>query len=408
MNADFEANEFAWILEDCLKRLRSGQGPEDCLAAYPDQAEGLRPLLSLAGHIRSVTAPQPRPQAIQAGRERMLAAARSNSAGNSFVQPVSSGAFSRYTVRIFTFLRTLLFGKETYGMKFALRLAIDLVVILMIGSVLSVNASARSLPGDPLYGVKRTWEEVRLSLTLNDPARQQLQDQIRQLRLEEVREMLQMGRTGVVEFEGWLESIAANEWGVSGIRVRMLPDTIVEGAPAVGQMVRVRARVQNDGALTAVQVRVQTQTQSPGMYPPPVSTHTPEPPRPTWTAMPTFVPSRTPWPTHEPAHTWEPTNQPAYGPTQMPWPTYGSTQQPWQNDDHMNNDNHQNNRDHQNDGDHQNNDNHQNDDDHNNDGDHQNNDDHQNDGDHWNDGDYNNSGGSSWSGGGSGSHHSWP
>jgi len=287
MSADFE-----WVLEDCLKRLRSGQSPEDCLATYPDQAEGLHPLLLVVDHIGAAPVPQPRPQAVQVGRERMLAAAGSKTIKNTLAQPVSFRAFSRYTVRIFTILKTLLFGKETHGMKFALRLAIAFIAVMMIGSVMTINASAHSLPGDPLYGIKRTWEEVRLTLTLNDPARQQLQDQFRQLRLDEVREMIQRGRTGMVEFEGQVESIAAGEWMVSGIRMHMLPDTIVEGNPEVGQMVRVKARVQNDGTLTALQV------QMPIHHPAPTSSQTP---------MSTPRPSYTRWPTHEP--------------TQMPWPT---------------------------------------------------------------------------------------
>jgi hypothetical protein len=100
MSADFE-----WILEDCLKWLRSGQSPEECLAAYPDHAERLRPLLLLASHIRTAPAPQPRPLAIRRGRERMLAAAGSDPDRNSFVQPVLSGAFSRCAVRVFTNLK---------------------------------------------------------------------------------------------------------------------------------------------------------------------------------------------------------------------------------------------------------------------------------------------------------------
>ena len=308
MSADFE-----WILEDCLQRLRSGQSPEECLAAYPDHAEGLRPLLHVASHIRTSPAPKPRPQAVQAGRERMLAAARSNPARNSFVQPVSSGAFSRYIVRIFTALKAFLFGKETHGMKLALRLAIDLMVILIIGGVLTVNASAYSLPGDPLYGVKRTWEEVRLTLSLNDPARQQLQEQFQQLRLDEVQQMIRLGRTGLVDFQGPLESIASNEWVVSGIRVNMLPDTIVEGDPTVGQTVRVRARLQSGGVLTALQVQMQTQANKQTPYPSPMSGHTP---------MPTYEP------THEPEHmlqpTYEPNQQPGMNdgqPNNMPAPT---------------------------------------------------------------------------------------
>lgn len=306
-------SDFAWVLEDCLRRLDSGQSMQECLAAYPDQAEGLQPMLLVAGRIRAAPAPQPRPEAIHRGRERMLAAARANFARNSFVQPVSSAAFPRYSVRIFTSLKALLFGKETYGMKFALRLAIDLLLILIVGSVLTVNASARSLPGDPLYSVKRTWEEVRLNLALSDPARQQLQNQFQQYRLEEVREMIRMGRTGLVEFEGQLESISVDELVVNGLRVRMLPDTIVEGNPQVGRTVRVRALLQADGVLTALQVYVPTQFQQPDTYPAPMVTRTP---------MQTSMPSGTPWPTSR----WEPT----YGPTNQPWPT----------DDHHDDDDH--------------------------------------------------------------------
>lgn len=318
MNSDFEL-----VLEDCLKRLRDGQSPEDCLAAYPDEADGLRPLLLLAGHIRVAPAPQPRLQAIRAGRARMLAAVQSTPARNSFAPPVSSGTLSRYTVRIFTHLRTLLFRKVTHDMTFALRLALALVVILVCGAVLAVNASASSLPGDPLYGVKRTWEEVRLTLTLNVPARQQFQDQIRQLRLEEVREMIRMGKTGTVEFVGQLESIAADEWVVSGIPVRMLPDTMVEGDPAVGQTILVQARLQGNGVVTAWQTRVLAQGQPPAAYPEPLPSHTPAP---------------TPWPTQEP------TLAPASGPTPMPWPTASRpgtmpVSTPWPNQDHQNRDN---------------------------------------------------------------------
>lgn len=306
MSADFE-----WILEDCLKRLRSGQSPEDCLAAYPEHAEGLRPLLQTATHLQPLPVPQPRSQAIQAGRERMLVAASSNLGSNSSVQPVSSGAFSRYTARIITTLKEYFFGKEIHGMKLALRFAIDFAVLLVIGGVLAVNASASSLPGDPLYGVKRTWEDVRLTLTLNDPARQQLQNQFQQLRVEEVQQMIQLGKTGMVDFDGQLESIAADEWIVSGIHVRMLPDTIVAGDPVVGQAVRVRSRLQSEGVLTALQVNMHTQVNNPISYPSPAINQP---------AMQAAMPSQMPWSTQVPMNNLEPMHEPTY--------------QPGMNDDH--------------------------------------------------------------------------
>ena len=334
MSADFE-----WVLEDCLKRLRGGQSSEECLSDYPDRAEELRPLLLLAGNLHTAPLPQPRLRAIEQGRERMLEAARLNLIGSSSIQPVSSGAFSRYTVRIFTTIKAFLLGKETHGMKLALRLAIDLVVMLMIGGVVAVNASATSLPGESLYGIKRTWEEVRLNLTVNDAGRQQLQEHFLQLRQDEVRRMIQLGRTGLVDFEGQLESIAAEEWVVSGIRVRMLAGTIVEGDPIVGQTARVKARLQSGGVLTALQVQMQTRANSPIPYPPPAATHTP---------TQTGTPARTPQSTqNQPAYTGEPahgpvhepayTGEPMHGPAPAIQPTAEPSQQPGLNDQHHDN-----------------------------------------------------------------------
>lgn len=303
MNPDFE-----WILEDCLARLRAGGSLADCLRAYPAQAQALRPLLQASAHARQTARPQARPQAAAAGLERVLAAAAARTAAQenargSAVLPVSKSRFSRYTVQIFTIMKTILFGKETSGMKFVLRLAIDLVVLLLFGSVLTVNASARALPGEPLYPVKRTWEEVRLAATLNDPARLQLQEQIQDLRLDEVREMTQKGKTGTVEFSGQVEAIHGDDWLVSGIRVKMAADTLVEGDPALGLNVTVRARVHNGGELTALQVRMRNADTIPA--PAPAATATPAPTKtqaPTRAWTPTREATRTPQRTHEPEH----------------------------------------------------------------------------------------------------------
>jgi hypothetical protein len=313
MNADFEM-----ILEDCLKRILAGSSIEECLADYPAQAEALKPLLLVTSRVRKIARPQARPEAVQAGLERVMKAMSTNNIAQGIPsQPISKTWFSRYIERIITILRTILFGKENKGMKFALRLAIDFMVILVIGGVFAVNASASSLPGDTLYGVKRTWEEVRLNLTLNDPTRLELQNQFQQLRLDEVREMIRLGKAGWVDFEGQLESMTTNEWLVSGILLQMPANTIVEGNPVIGQMVRVKASLQNNGVLTALQVSIQAQTNNPNPYPAPVSSQTP---------MPTALPTHHIEPSQEPAHeaTHEATHMPddTEHSTQMPQPTY--------------------------------------------------------------------------------------
>ena len=108
MNPDFEL-----ILEDCLARLRSGSTLEDCLSFYPDQAEGLRPLLSTAAYVRSIPVPEARIAAIETGRQRMFAAfEQQNQAGDLTEAPISKNRFTRYTERTLKFLRFSLIGKE--------------------------------------------------------------------------------------------------------------------------------------------------------------------------------------------------------------------------------------------------------------------------------------------------------
>ena len=52
----------------------------DCLARYPEHAEELQPLLSLASGLTAVRTPRPDPVAVQANRQRMLDAAQAAAA----------------------------------------------------------------------------------------------------------------------------------------------------------------------------------------------------------------------------------------------------------------------------------------------------------------------------------------
>ncbi|MGE5223900.1 MAG: DUF5667 domain-containing protein [Omnitrophica WOR_2 bacterium] len=325
MNPNFEL-----VLEDCLRRMRSGVPLENCLSSYPDQAEDLRPLLSAATQVRALPIPQARPKALETNRQRMFAALeQQNWTGNIIKAPVSNPSLSRYTERIWNFLRIFLIGKENKGMKFALRLALDLVIFLAVAGAFTLNASASTLPGDPLYGVKQTWEDIRLSLTTGDQARQQLQTQLEAERRAEIQKLIQLRRPAMVEFMGTLEQMGTDTWVVSGLQFHMLPNTIVMGTPAVGQQVWVRATVQSDGQLVALEVHMDRYMNSAPGY--------------NGTSAPVQMPSGTPWNNysggqhpqatpwltsmpydmHDDHGTWtSPTQQAPISPTQAPAPTY--------------------------------------------------------------------------------------
>ena len=119
---------------------------------------------------------------------------------------------------------------------------------------------------------------------------------------------------------------------MSGMHVNMLPDTIVTGDPVVGQTVRVRARLQSGGVLTALQVNMHPQVNNPISYPSPAMNQP---------AMQTSMPSQMPGSTQVPMNNLEPMNEPTYQPEMtddhhegLPAPTS------MPNDDHHDNHDH--------------------------------------------------------------------
>src|SRR5436853_4698152 len=70
-----------------------------------------------------------------------------------------------------------------------LRPALAAAAILVLVLAGATSAAASSLPGDPLYGVKRASEDVQLALTFDDEARMQLLSDLTDRRLAELAEI---------------------------------------------------------------------------------------------------------------------------------------------------------------------------------------------------------------------------
>jgi hypothetical protein len=70
-----------------------------------------------------------------------------------------------------------------------LRPALAAAAILVLVTAGATSAAASSLPGDPLYAVKRASEDVRLALTFDDVARTRLLAELTDRRLEELAEI---------------------------------------------------------------------------------------------------------------------------------------------------------------------------------------------------------------------------
>lgn len=271
-------------LDECLGQLWAGASVKECLARFPDYARELRPLLHLASDIRTHEIPPPRPAAVRTHRQRMLRAVHERGRQRAGNRGLLTGHLVSPTVRAGVILAA---------------------VIALLGSGaggLAVAASG-SLPGDLLYPMKRATENAQRFLATDRVARQELEEEFARRRYDEVRAVLDAGRTVTVEFEGSLEEIGDDFWVVGGLRVNLDAQTTIENRPAVGRMVSVRASLPGNGSILARYLRASSEPASSELAnpatPSPTGTSTSRPAIPSVTSLP--EPTRPP----EPAETSE-------------------------------------------------------------------------------------------------------
>jgi uncharacterized membrane protein YgcG len=139
------------------------------------------------------------------------------------------------------------------------RVAVTLamVLILFVSGTNLVRAASTTLPGDNLYPVKRTWEDVLLLFTFNLQQREALEVEHENERLHELRELFLEGRTAEVEFAGVVTGQNGNQWVVSGVPVVVSLQTEVRDGPIqVGSAVRVKGDTLGDGIVLAERIRL--------------------------------------------------------------------------------------------------------------------------------------------------------
>ncbi len=231
-------------LDACLRSIELGANIDDALKHYPELSHELRPLLITSVQARSL-AQQDIPDAvIRRGRARVLRhAAQLRESGSSRYQPV------------FWFQRL------------ALSMALAFVMILSVTGL--VSASSAAVPGDHLYRIKRTWENVRLTFTFNEELRAQLEDQLEQERIEEVSLLLAKSRQEAISFSGPITEQNGNLWQVAGIAVQINASSQMPDVPVhIGDLVKVTGSTHEDGYVEALQIEiVQAATPPPSSAP---------------------------------------------------------------------------------------------------------------------------------------------
>ena len=156
------------ILDECLHNVSTrGESIERCLQRYPQQAGQLAALVQVADRIRETRHPTLSVSASKAIEQRLLK--RATEIKQSKAKP------SRWPL--------------PFSLRPLVAVAVTLIVVLTLllaGGGGIVYASTDSLPGSPLYGVKRATEQVQLFLAPMGTGRAELHISFAQRRLEEV------------------------------------------------------------------------------------------------------------------------------------------------------------------------------------------------------------------------------
>ena len=225
-------NDIYDVLELCLQEVEKGADVETVLSRYPDHAGELRPILEASVQAKSLAVPDPTPDVVRRNRAKVLQQAAQ-------IREAQAGPARRlWSVP----LRRVLVSLAVIG-------------VLFISSTNLVRAASTTLPGDNLYPVKRTWEDVRVLLTFNMQAREALEIEHENERLEELNDLFAEGRSVKVDFAGMVTSQNGDLWLVSKVPVLVSAQTDLGGQSlAIGDAIRVRGFTQADGTVLAERV----------------------------------------------------------------------------------------------------------------------------------------------------------
>ncbi|MEO5887381.1 MAG: DUF5667 domain-containing protein, partial [Anaerolineales bacterium] len=148
-------------------------------------------------------------------------------------------------------------GRVWFASLRRVAVALILLGVLFASGTGLVGAASAALPGDNLYPVKRTWENVSLLFTVDLQKRASLEIEHENERLDELHELFVKGRSAKVDFAGRVTRQSGDKWLVTGFPVVISPETDMPDVPiATGAAVRVIGFTQGNNMVRAERVEL--------------------------------------------------------------------------------------------------------------------------------------------------------
>ncbi|MAT98402.1 MAG: hypothetical protein CL608_14760 [Anaerolineaceae bacterium] len=247
------------ILFDCLEQFEAGASVEELVTKYPHAAAEIEKFLAVAAHLQQLN--------LQPG----LAAKRQSE--KLFLQ---RAAQLRNTERQAWF--------SWRSLRRTLLPVASLAMVTVLFTVTLLFASTAALPGDLLYDAKRWVESYQLEQAGDATAVFNLDTQLNEERIREVKAILRTDEVAEVSFEGRINTKQDRNWIIGGVPVKVNDETQVDRYAGVGAVVLVNGRTQN-GHLYASRITVLAD--GPATATPSPSATTSPTPTTTMTATPT-------------------------------------------------------------------------------------------------------------------------
>jgi hypothetical protein len=244
-------------LDKCIDRLNDGLPVEECINQSANLTAEMIDILKTTNDLMSLGKHQVSADQMKKSLKLLLTQAEKLKTEKSQSDPkptqVPLGVKVRQFLQGGSSLRPLI-------NRMTLVLGITALLILLSGGL--VITSAKSLPGDSLYPVKRAVEDFTVHLLPSREIKHEYEENYSQQRVDEISRLIALNRIQRISFEGVLEDKTLSRWIVNGIPVSIQPDTTFEGelkgteSFLIGSVVEVEGVTNSQGGVSATEIKL--------------------------------------------------------------------------------------------------------------------------------------------------------